>query len=166
MENATTPDQDLEKLVALIKDIKTAMFTTAEIDGTLRSRPMRTQQVKPDGTLWFFTWEDSGKTHEIKHDRHVNVSYMSDADNTYVSVSGKARVVKDQAKIDELWHEPLKAWFPNGKDDPNIALIKVTIHQAEYWDTPSSTLVHLYGMAKAMITGEAADPGENKKINL
>ncbi|QMU28310.1 pyridoxamine 5'-phosphate oxidase family protein [Adhaeribacter radiodurans] len=164
MEN--TPSQDLEKLIDLIKDIKTAMFTTAEVDGTLRSRPMRTQQVKPDGILWFFTGEDSAKTHEIQQDRHVNVSYMDDASNTYVSVSGRARTVKDKAKIDELWKEPLKAWFPEGKDDPNIALIKVTIDQAEYWDAPSSTLVHLYGMAKAAITGEPAHPGDNKKINL
>lgn len=164
MEN--TENKELEKLVELIKDIKTAMFTTAEIDGTLRSRPMRTQQVKSDGILWFFTGEDSRKTHEIKQDKHVNVSYMDDASNTYVSVSGKAKTVKDKTKIDELWHEPLKAWFPEGKDDPNIALIKVTISQAEYWDTPSSTLVHLYGMAKAALTGEPAHPGENKKINL
>ncbi len=164
MEN--TPNQDLEKLVDLIKNIKTAMFTTAEVDGTLRSRPMRTQQAKPDGILWFFNAADSAKTHEIQQDRHVNVSFMDDASNTYVSVSGKARNVKDKAKIDELWHEPLKAWFPEGKDDPNISLIKVTIDQAEYWDSPSSTLVHLYGMVKATLTGEPAHPGENKKINL
>lgn len=164
MEN--TPNQDLEKLVDLIKDIKTAMFTTAEVDGTLRSRPMRTQEVKPDGYIWFFNAEDSAKTHEIKQDRHVNVSYMDDAKNTYVSVSGTARNVKDKAKIDELWHEPLKAWFPEGKDDPNISLIRVSIDQAEYWDAPSSTLVHLYGMVKATLTGEPAHPGDNKKINL
>lgn len=164
MENPN--NQDLEKLIDLIKDIKTAMFTTAEIDGTLRSRPMRTQQTTPDGTLWFFTGQESNKTHEIKHDKHVNVSYMDDASNTYVSVSGKAKTVKDKAKIDELWHEPLKAWFPEGKEDPNIALIKVTIEQAEYWDTPSNAFVHLYGMAKAIITGEPAHPGENKKIDL
>lgn len=164
MENST--NQDLEKLISLIKDIKTAMFTTAETDGTLRSRPMRTQQAQPDGKLWFFTYQDSAKSQEIKMDRNVNVSYMDDASNTYVSVSGKARQVTDKAKIEELWNEPLKAWFPKGKDDPNIALIKVTIDQAEYWDAPSSTLVHLYGMAKAAITGEPAHPGDNKKINL
>ncbi len=164
MEN--TPNQDLEKLVDLIKNIKTAMFTTAETDGTLRSRPMRTQQAKPDGILWFFNAEDSAKTYEIQQDRRVNVSFMDDASNTYVSVSGRARNVKDKAKIDELWHEPLKAWFPEGKDDPNISLIKVTIDQAEYWDSPSSTLVHLYGMVKATLTGEPAHPGENKKISL
>ncbi|PSR53124.1 general stress protein [Adhaeribacter arboris] len=164
MEN--TPNQDLEKLIDLVKDIKTAMFTTAEVDGTLRSRPMRTQQIKPDGILWFFTGQDSAKTYEIKQDSRVNVSFMDDAKNTYVSISGKARTIRNKEKIDELWQEPLKAWFPEGKDDPNIGLIRVTIDQAEYWDAPSSTLVHLYGMAKAAITGEPANPGENKKINL
>ena len=127
---------------------------------------MRTQEVKADGYLWFFNAENSAKTYEIQQDRNVNVSYMDDSKNTYVSVSGKARNVKDKAKIDELWHEALKAWFPEGKDDPNISLIKVTIDQAEYWDSPSSTLVHLYGVVKATLTGEPAHPGENKKITL
>lgn len=157
---------DLKKLIDKIKDIDTAMMTTADDDGSLRSRPMRNMQIKEDGVIWFFTGYESAKTHELQNDAHVNLSYANPDDQLYVSVSGRATISRDKAKIDELWNPAMKAWFPEGKDDPNIGLIKVTVDKAEYWDSPSSAMVHLYGMVKAAITGERADPGENKKINL
>ena len=158
--------ENLQKLIEKIKDIKITMMTTMEEDGSLRSRPMRHSEVKDDGAIWFFTEYISGKSQEIKNDSHVNLGYSKPDDEVYVSVSGRATLSRDKAKIDELWSPVLKAWFPNGKDDPNIGLIRVSIDKAEYWDSPSSTMVHLYGMAKAVLTGERADPGENKKINL
>ena len=127
---------------------------------------MRNQSIKDDGVIWFFTGYESGKSHELQNDAHVNLSYSKPSDNLYVSVSGKASLTKDRQKIEELWNPAMKAWFPEGKDDPNIGLIKVTIDKAEYWDSPNGAVVHLIGMAKAAITGEQYKPGENKKINL
>ncbi|MBC5991745.1 pyridoxamine 5'-phosphate oxidase family protein [Pontibacter cellulosilyticus] len=167
MDNNQNRQESLNKLIDMIKDVDIAMMTTIDDDGSLRSRPMRTQEVKEDGVLWFFTGYQSGKSHEINdNDAHVNLSYSNPDDELYVSVSGRATLTKDKQKIDELWNPALKAWFPNGKDDPNVGLIKVTIDKAEYWDAPNSTLVHLYGMAKAAITGDKARPGDNEKINL
>ncbi|ARS34926.1 pyridoxamine 5'-phosphate oxidase family protein [Pontibacter actiniarum] len=166
MNNDPNTTENLKNLVDKIKDVKIAMMTTVHDDGTLRSRPMKTQKTEADGDLWFFTGYESGKSHEIEHDAHVNLSYAEPSDNLYVSVSGRARVMRDQQKIDELWSADMKAWFPNGKEDKNIGLIRVSIDKAEYWDTPSNTMVTLYGMAKAAITGEPAKGGENKKINL
>jgi general stress protein 26 len=159
-------NDNLQKLIEKIKDVDTAMMTTADDDGCLRSRPMRNMQIKEDGVIWFFTGYESAKSHELKNDSHVNLSYADPSNNLYVSVSGRASLSRDKAKIDELWNPAMKAWFPEGKEDPNVGLIKVTIDKAEYWDSPNSAVVHLYGMVKAAITGERADPGENKKINL
>ena len=158
-------ENDVQKLAKLIKGIKVAMLTTQEADGTLRSRPMATQDAEFDGTLWFFTQASSHKVDEIDREHNVNVSYADESDNRYVSVSGRARLVRDRAKIDELWSPILKAWFPKGKDDPEIALLRVDVEKAEYWDAPSSTLVKLVGFAKAMVTGQPYKPGENKKID-
>ena len=159
-------NENLQKLIDKIKDIDIAMMTTADDDGSLRSRPMRNMQIKEDGNIWFFTGYESAKSHELKNDSHVNLSYADPSNNLYVSVSGRASLSRDKAKIDELWNPAMKAWFPEGKEDPNVGLIKVTIDKAEYWDSPNSAVVHLYGVVKAAITGERADPGENKKINL
>lgn len=149
-----------------IKGIRIAMMTTAEDDGTLRSRPMATQDMAFDGTLWFFTLEDSPKVGEVQQNRQVNLSYAKPDDELYVSISGTAQVVRDQQKIKELWKPLLKAWFPKGQDDPELALLKVDVRQAEYWDAPSSKMVLLALMAKSALTGSRDVPGENKKVNI
>lgn len=156
----------LKKLNELIKDVRIAMLTTAETDGTLRSRPMGTQQVEFDGDLWFFTYASAGKVQEVQHDEHVNVSYANPDDQVYVSVSGSARLVRDRQKMEELWNPILKAWFPQGLDEPDIALLKVEVEQAEYWDSPNGTMVQLVGFVKALLTGRQADAGENEKLSL
>jgi len=162
----STPQSDTEKLAKLIKGINVAMLTTQDDDGTLRSRPMQTQSAEEfDGTLWFFSQFSSHKMHEVDREHQVNLSYADPANNRYVSVSGQATVSRDRAKVDELWSPVLKAWFPKGKDDPDIALLKVEVSKAEYWDAPSSTLVKLVGFAKAVLTGQQYRPGENKKLN-
>jgi general stress protein 26 len=163
MEN--TRKQSIVKLNDLIKGIKTAMLTTVD-GGVLRSRPMQTQEFEFDGDLWFFTSSNTHKAEEIEKDNRINVSYAAPSVNTYVSVSGTAEIVKDQAKIDELWNEIHRAWFPEGKDSPDLVLLKIAVEQAEYWDSPSSTIVQIAGFVKAMVTGERADGGENEKLNL
>ncbi|MCC7451211.1 MAG: pyridoxamine 5'-phosphate oxidase family protein [Anaerolineae bacterium] len=161
---ATGTDTSIEKLRDLIKGIKIAMLTTQEDDGTLRSRPMFTQETEFDGDLWFFTAESSPKVDEIQQQRQVNVSYISK--DTYLSVSGKAQLVRDRQKIEELWNPVYKAWFPNGKDDPDLALLKVHVEQAEYWQSPPGAVVKLAGFAKALVTGERYEGGENRKLDL
>jgi general stress protein 26 len=157
--------ESIEKVNDLIKDVQIAMLTT--IDGnTLRSRPMQTQEAEFNGDLWFFTSTDTHKTDEIEKDNRVNVAYASPSDNTYVSVSGTASLVSDKEKIEELWNPILKAWFPKGLDDPTLILLKVSVEQAEYWDSTSSTVVQVVGFVKALVTGERADGGDHGKVNL
>jgi general stress protein 26 len=107
MENNQNHAAGLQTFKDKIKDIKVAMLTSVNADGTLHSRPMHTQEVKEDGVLWFFTGKDSSKISEIKNDSHVSLSYADPGGNTYVAVCGRASIVTDQAKIDELWHEML-----------------------------------------------------------
>ena len=157
--------ESIEKVNDLIKDVQIAMLTTID-GGTLRSRPMQTQEAEFDGDLWFFTSTDTHKTDEIEKDNRVNVAYASPADNTYVSVSGTASLVNDKEKIEELWNPILKAWFPKGLDDPTLILLKVSVEQAEYWDSASSTVVQVVGFVKALVTGERADGGDHGRVNL
>jgi len=157
--------ESIEKVNDLIKDVQIAMLTTID-GGTLRSRPMQTQEAEFDGDLWFFTSTDTHKTDEIEKDNRVNVAYASPSDNTYVSVSGTASLVNDKEKIEELWNPILKAWFPKGLDDPTLILLKVSVEQAEYWDSASSTVVQVVGFVKALVTGERADGGDHGRVNL
>jgi general stress protein 26 len=153
------------KLRDLIHDIDFCMLTTVD-GGHLRSRPMSTQKFEFDGDLWFFTSDTTHKMEEIEHDNRVNVSYAKPDDNKYISVSGRAEMVRDRGKIEELWSPILKAWFPDGLEDPHLCLLKVEVERAEYWDSPSGTLIQIYGFLKAIATGTSIDPGENKKLEL
>ena len=157
----------IQRLGELIKATKVGMLTTvADEEGTLRSRPMATQQVEFDGDLWFLTSTGAAIANEIERDHRVNVSYADASENRYISVSGTARVLRDQKKIKSLWSPWNKVWFPKGVDDPSIALLRVQVDSAEYWDGPSSTVVQLAGFVKALATGEPFKGGEHEKISL
>ena len=159
-------DQDqADKLWALIKSTKFAMLTT-EDGGELRSRPMAASQSAFDGTLWFFTHASAHKVDEVRAEQRVGVSYADPDQQNYVSMSGRATLVRDQAAIDRHWAEQLRTWFPNGKEDPDVALLRVEVTRAEYWDAPNSTMLHAYGYVKARLTGEPPAGGENQKIEV
>ena len=163
--NDETRSESIEKIRKLVEGIDFCMLTSID-EGNLRSRPMSTQQAEFDGDVWFFTSDNTHKVEEIEKDNRVNLAYSKPEDSTYVSVSGRAEVVHDRAKIEELWSPVLKAWFPEGLDDPHLCLLKVTAEQAEYWDSPSGKVVQLVGFVKALVTGESAEWGENKKVDL
>ncbi len=159
--------EDYQKLWDKIKDIRTTMMVTMKADHTLRSRPMYTQQAEYDGQLWFFTKDDDPKTDEIEGDRHINLAYADPDNDTYVSVSGIARLVHDRQKAEEMWNPVVKAWFPKGLDDPHLGLLRVEPTRAEYWDAPSSKMVQLFKMGKAIAQGEeAGNLGDNEKLSL
>ncbi len=161
-----TRDQDaLKTLNDKIKGIKFAMLTTVDDDGTLRSRPMATQDDPSDGDLYFFTWADSEKVHEIESDRQVNLVYAKPGDNAWVSVSGSAQLVVEKALMQHFWKPSLSAWFPKGLHDPRLALLKVTITRAEYWDGPSGISATL-GMLRNAITNHPKPVGEDQKLDL
>ncbi|MBJ7535459.1 pyridoxamine 5'-phosphate oxidase family protein [Rhodomicrobium vannielii ATCC 17100] len=128
-----THQQGFAKLVTMIDAIEVGMLTTADEAGHMRSRPMATQRAE-DGCLWFFTSRDSPKVEEIRKDCQVNVSYSDPANQIFVSVSGLARTLRDEARIRELWTGQAQRWFPEGPEDPRIALLSVEITAAEYWD--------------------------------
>lgn len=153
--SAPTHAESFARLNELISDIHIAMLTTVTADGTLRSRPMATQQIDLiDGVLWFFSSSDSPKNDEILHQRQVNLAYMSVDKQRYVSVSGEAQIVRDKTKTRQLWKPAAKTRFPDGVDDPNLVLLRVEVTSAEYWDSPSSKMVQFYGLAKLAFTGK------------
>lgn len=167
MRDTTEHSHSIAKLAELIKDIKVAMLTTLDADGTLHSRPMATQPQQPgQADLWFFTSQSSYKTVEIEREHEVNLSSADPGSNRYVSVSGSATLLKDRLQAERLWNPILKTWFPKGLDDPDLCLLKVAPSRAEYWDAPSSMVVHAIGFVKAMVSGERPRPGEHDALNL
>jgi general stress protein 26 len=153
--NDTTDQREL--LWKLIKNTRFAMFTTRHGNGHLHARPMTTQNkngIGPDESLWFFMSKKGDPVDDLKADPVVNVVYANPSEDSYVSVSGTAAMIEDQAKKDQLWSKLAEAWFPGGSTDPDLALVQVQIVHANYWDVKESKIVQLYTMAKAAVTGK------------
>lgn len=157
-------NESLDKVAELVEDIKFAMLTTQCQDDTLHSRPMTTLQMDSDGCLWFFTSTESHAAEDIDEEIHVNVAYARTDKQDYLSVAGTAELVRDKAKMQELWTPWLEPWFRDGLDDPNLALLKVSIIEADYWDAPGSKVRRLYGLAKGMLTGKTDAMGEHGRV--
>jgi general stress protein 26 len=124
-----------EKNIALLKkmveDVRICMFTTLSDKDEFSSRPMATAKVEEDGSIWFFTNEYSLKTKEISKENEVTLGYSDPSSNTYVAVNGKADLVDDQTKKEAYFSPVIKAWFPDGVEDPRLILIKVEPTVAE-----------------------------------
>ncbi len=154
------------KVFELVNGMHIAMMATRGPDGKFRSRPMAVSDSEFDGYLYFLTGEGSGKVHDLEKDPETVVTFSDPQKSSYVALRGEAAISTDREAIKRHWSEPARAWFPKGVDDPNIALIKVKIDEAEYWDQPSGRMVLVYGYAKAMLTGEPPKGGDHGKISL
>jgi general stress protein 26 len=153
-----------ETLRKLVHDLQIAMLSTVAADGTVLSRPVQTLDFDADGVFWFATAADSDKALEIRHNPHVGLSYADRGDNSYVSISGPARLVRDQARIDALWSPAMSIFFPQGKDDPNLTLVRVEIERAEYWNGPGTLVGKMLYLAAAAITGNPGVMNDNAVI--
>jgi general stress protein 26 len=136
-------ESDVKKLNELVKGIRIAMMATVDTDGTVHSRPMATQESEFDGELWFFTSAKSHKVDELQQNHQIGLSYADPNEQRYVSVSGVAEVKRDRKKAEELWSPTFKTWFPQGLEDPDLALLKVTVSRAAYWDSQTGSMVQL-----------------------
>jgi general stress protein 26 len=158
-------EENVRKLREMIKGIEFAMLTTIDEDGSLRSRPMATQRSEFDGDLYFFTKVTQTKVEDVDRDRNVCVSYAAPENQRYVSMSGVARLLYDRTKMEELWFPDLETWFPEGLDDPGLALLWISVTRAEYWEGPFGTLV-FWPRVKKMSEGVVFESAENEKLDL
>lgn len=125
--------QEFDTIKQHIQAIRIALLTTQAPDGSLRTRPMATHQLDPDGTMWFFTRNDSAKVAHIRKQPAIALGFSNPQTQVSVSTSGHAEIVSDQAKVNTLWNDALRDWFPEGKDDPNIVLLRITTLEGECW---------------------------------
>ena len=147
--------QAVKKLRELAKDIDMCLFcTNLKRDDGATCRPMSTQEVDDNGDIWFFSGKDSDKNREIAADKKVQLFYSHPGKNSYMVVNGEASISTDKTKIDELWSPLVKAWFTEGKEDPNISLIRITNINAYYWDTKGNRMINFFKMVASAATGK------------
>ena len=127
---------------------------------------MLLERVEADGSLTFLTHLSSDKVREVARDPRVNVAFVSDKGDRYVSVSGVAAATHDTTRMKALWKPTYRAWFPAGPDDPDSAIFSVRIEVIDSWDVPTSRLVRLWCAVKALATGQVVEAGEHHTTQL
>lgn len=155
---------DFATLGDMIRAIRVALLTTVQESGQFHTRPVETLAVEPSGVLWFFTDTASHKAEEVRRDMHVSLGYADPRRHTYAAVSGIAGVFRDPVRARELWTVEQRAYYPEGAEDPRLALLRVQIERAEYWIAPGR-VSYLLAAARAALTGTPAGViGENRKL--
>jgi general stress protein 26 len=170
---ADRAEDSIEKLQALVKDIKVAMMTTRRADGRLVSRPMAVQEEPAQGAdFWFVTLRDADKVTDLSFDPHVNLAFYKDRTTEWVSVSGTAVLTDDRALVHRLYREDWKTWFGNEgdprhgtPDDPRMLLIGVRADSAQFMTLDKPQPVVLFEMLKARLSGEAAEVAETRTVS-
>ena len=167
MSETKTREEAITKIAAMTKDTRIAMLTTTDESGDLHSRPMAMMDIEFDGDLWFFTGKSSPKVHDIENKPRVNVAFSDPEKQNYVSLAGTAELVIDRALFEKYWTKAFEAWFPEGLDDPELALLKINVESAQYWDSPSSVVPHVAGFIQSKLTGQSGTPlGDFGKADL
>lgn len=163
MGNAQSPTENLSGATAVskIKEIaeaaKTCFFST-NIGNDTQSRPMALQAVDDNGNLWFLSDINSSKNIEIKADDYVELYFMNNSNYEYIFIKGNATEIRDKALIEKYWTNFANAWF-DGKDDPNVSLIRVIPSDGYYYETKENKLVAMSKMIFAAVTGQSIEDG-------
>lgn len=155
-------------LYELLSGFSTAMLVSNDQAGRMHARPMAIADLRADADAYFATSIKSPKIAEIQNFPEVLLSFQSASQ--FASVVGTASLVKDRSLIDKLWSEEWRVWFPGGKDDPDLVLIKVDAREGEFWDNSGANgLSYVFEGLKAVIKGEKLQNdkgGAHAKIRL
>jgi general stress protein 26 len=154
-----------EELTALLKEFRTGILVTRDDRGMPRARPMAIAKCEADGSVWFATSSHTPKVDEIVRDTNVAVICHRNRDEAWISLSGRAELVRDRKKLEELWDPSMKAWFES-KDDPAILLIRVTPIHAEFYEPNKPFFARAFEFAKGVVTREPPKLGETKHLDL
>ncbi|MEO5979717.1 MAG: pyridoxamine 5'-phosphate oxidase family protein [Chryseolinea sp.] len=164
--NNLTHQEAIDKFKELVKHESICLFTTRLSEVPLTTRPMGIQEVCDQGNFWFMSPSDSDKNQEVAMDSRVQLFISNPSKYEFLSVYGKAYVSRDPDKIDKYWSEIAKAWFPKGKDDPRITIIKVVPEEGFYWDTKDGKLVSMIKIAASAISGKTLEEGVEGTISI
>jgi general stress protein 26 len=164
-ETGIMDPRPIERVWDIIEKVGIAMLTT-RFDGGLRARPLEARPDRGTGIIWFLTDLRSGKDEEVAASPDVGLVFIDAGDKAYLSITGRAEILRDPAQAAEIWKSTDRMWWPGGPDDPTLRLLRVEPKTAELWDGPSNSIVAAFEFAKAKLTGAKPNLGENRKISV
>lgn len=149
----------IEKIKHIAQGAGVCMFETFQPEPPLSVRPMSAVKIDDEAVFWFFSSRSSKKNREIAADPHVQLLFSNVKDNEFLSVYGTAEIITAKTTLKQMWSPIIKVWFPEGVDDPDLSLIKVTPESSYYWDTKHNKMTAVIKMAISVLAGATMDDG-------
>src|ERR1700730_18000973 len=143
----TMNSRQIDRVWDIIEKVGVAMLTT-RFAGGLRARPLEARPDRGAGVIWFLTDVRSGKDEEVAASPDIGLVFIDAGDRAYLSISGRAEILRDTARAAEIWKSTDQVWWPGGPDDPPLRLLRVEPKTAELWDGPSNSIVAAFEFAK------------------
>jgi general stress protein 26 len=155
---------DIDRVWDIVEKVGLCMLTT-QFAGGLRARPIEARPDRASGLIFFVTDIHSAKDDEIEAAPDVGLAFIDAGDKAYLSITGRASVLRDAETTKRFWQKTDEVWWP-GPDDPNVCLLRFAPSTAELWDGPASAVVTFFEFAKAKLTGREPNLGENRKVTV
>ena len=155
----------VDRVWDIIQNVGVCMLTT-QFGGGLRARPLEARPDRGAGVIFFVTDIHSTKEDEIEAAPDVGLVFIDSSANAYLSITARASVMRDPDTTRAVWRKTDEVWWPGGPDDPDVSLLRVEPFTAELWDGPASSAVAAFEFAKARLTGEKPNLGENRKVTV
>ena len=158
-------EKDNNRVWDIIEKVGVCMLTT-QFGGGLRARPLEARPDRDAGLIFFVTDIRSAKEHEVEAAPDVGLVFIDSSDNAYLSITARACIMRDADKQRQAWRKTDEVWWPGGPTGPDVCLLRIEPVTAELWDGPASRAVAVFEFAKARLTGEQPNLGENRKVTV
>ncbi|MET0277813.1 MAG: pyridoxamine 5'-phosphate oxidase family protein [Pseudorhodoplanes sp.] len=117
------------------KALKSDMTMMLGLDGVEdgHARPMTAQFEDEHSPIWFFTSKDNAIVQKLSLGNRAIATFASKGHDLFATIHGSVAIERDRAVLDRLWNPYVAAWFPGGKDDPKLVLLRFDAERAEIW---------------------------------
>jgi len=125
-------------------------------------QPMAPQSARDEQAIWFFTKNSSDIAHQAAAGGAVHMCLLKD--DYQACLAGDLQTVPSPEHVDRYWSSIVEAWYPGGKKDPDLTMLRFVPKSAEIWASTGSTLKFGWEIAKANLTNSEPDVGYKTEI--
>ena len=130
------------------------------------TQPM-TAFAEPESNLvWFFTRDDLDLVKEVAANGDGKFVLVSKDEKIYADIRGTLSISRDKLRIDKYWNPMVAAWYPEGKDDPQLTLLRFVPDEGQLWVSKQGLIRLAFQMAKAKLSKTMPNVGGVADVNF
>ncbi|MGR4863512.1 pyridoxamine 5'-phosphate oxidase family protein [Caulobacter sp. LARHSG274] len=164
---STDPDDRAAVEKRLWKELEDARVgMLGLIDTRQHFQPMTAFAEPEHNLIWFFTRDDTDLADSAKGGAEAMLVVQSRDHDFHACISGALSLARDPLRIDKYWGPVVAAWFPEGKDDPRLTLLRLDARDAELWISKGGPIRFAWEVAMANLTDTTPDLGDTAHVRL